>query len=216
MSTLIIFLIILGLLVLSHEFGHFVAARKSGMKVYEFGFGFPPRFCGLQVLIKKDNGDRNPTRKYRIVWGRKPAEELPNVPGYESGTIYSFNWLPLGGFVRIKGEEGQEDGPDSFMAKPYYKKAIVLVAGVAMNIMLAAVIFSIGFMWGLPQALDGSEDPAIVSSRQLQIMQVLPDRPAQIWRESDGPSGAGGGLQSGSPGARVRASRAVRCRGRRR
>lgn len=179
MFTLLVFLIILGLLVLSHEFGHFVAARKSGMKVYEFGFGFPPRCCGVQVLKKiSDKNDANPAKKYRLVWGGKRVEDLPNLDGYEASTLYSFNWLPLGGFVRIKGEEGQEQGPDSFMAKSFSKKAIVLVAGVTMNVILAAVIFSLGFMIGLPQALDGADSLAIVKDRQLQIVQVLPDMPA--------------------------------------
>jgi len=182
MFTIIIFLIILGLLVLSHEFGHFIAARKSGMKVYEFGFGFPPRAIGIQVLRPQNSNETmkqcNNVKRYRFVYGSKSYDELPPVKGYEAGTIYSFNWLPLGGFVKIKGEEGENQDPDSFVAKSFTKKAIVLVAGVAMNILLAAVIFIFGFMTGLPQTVDGLDSSAQVRDRKLQIMQVLPEMPA--------------------------------------
>ena len=175
MFTLLVFLIILGLLVLSHEFGHFIAARKSGMKVYEFGFGFPPRAIGVQRLTKKD-GDKI-IKKWRWTFRRTNAEELSVVEGWEAGTLYSFNWLPLGGFVKIKGEEGENQDPDSFVSKSFTKKVITIVAGVAMNVLLAAVIFSFGFMVGLPQSVEGLEDGNI-KDRRLQIMQVLPDMPA--------------------------------------
>lgn len=213
MLTLLIFLIILGLLVLSHEFGHFIAARKSGMKVYEFGFGFPPRVFGIQVLkrmeLKKiaetetitveqrhavfSQGEITeeiitdkvreidvavPVRKWRIIWGSKQATELPPIAGYDNGTIYSLNWFPLGGFVKIKGEEGENEDADSFVSKSFTKKAITLVAGVAMNILLAVVIFSIGFMVGLPQTVDGLGDSVAIKDKKLQIMQILPDMPA--------------------------------------
>jgi len=179
MFTLLVFLIILGLLVLSHEFGHFVVARRCGMKVYEFGFGFPPRFVGIQILKKKGSlKDSNPPTKWRLVWGRQRVEDLPEIDGYETDVVYSFNWLPLGGFVRIKGEEGQETGSDSFVSKPYYQKTLVLIAGVAMNVVLAAVLLSAGYMIGLPQALTDSDD-STVSNRQLQIMQVLNGKPAE-------------------------------------
>lgn len=58
--TIVIFLIILGVLIFVHEFGHFVVAKKSGMKVDEFGFGFPPRLIG----IKKIDG------KWKVIWAR--------------------------------------------------------------------------------------------------------------------------------------------------
>ncbi len=177
MFTLLVFLIILGLLVLSHEFGHFIAARKSGMKVYEFGFGFPPRCCGLQRLVKKDGS--TVLKKWRFVWNRKDAEELSReVDGWIPNTLYSFNYLPIGGFVKIKGEEGENTDADSFVSKSFTSKAITIVAGVVMNILLAAVIFSFGFMIGLPQSVDGLDDSVKVKNRQLQIMQVLPDMPA--------------------------------------
>jgi len=123
--TLVVFLAILAVLVISHEFGHFIAARKSGMKVYEFGFGFPPRLVGIQATK-----DANGKRKFKFIWGRdkKNIEDEPGaLPAIAqratAGTVYSFNLIPLGGFVRIKGEEGQEIGPDSFVSKPAWQKA---------------------------------------------------------------------------------------------
>jgi regulator of sigma E protease len=105
--------------VLSHEWGHFVVARKSGMKVYEFGFGFPPRLFGVQKVV-----DGQGKSKWRFIWGKKTDEETAG------GTVYSFNIVPLGGFVRIKGEDGQEQGPDSFAAQKTWQKAATLMAGV--------------------------------------------------------------------------------------
>ena len=105
--TILIFIIILALLVLSHEFGHFIVAKKTGMEVEEFGFGFPPRLFSIK----------------------------------KGGTLYSFNALPLGGFVKIKGEEGGfSDEPDSFASKPAYTRLLVLAAGVVFNFVLGYIL----------------------------------------------------------------------------
>ncbi|MBU0646570.1 RIP metalloprotease RseP [Patescibacteria group bacterium] len=146
--TIITFILVLGLLVFAHELGHFISAKKMGMKVDEFGFGYPPR-----------------------IWGwRHP----------KSGTIYSINWIPVGGFVRIKGESGEfKHDRDSFSAKAAWRRFIVLVAGVVMNIVLAAGLLSIGFMIGLPSAIDENTPPsAIVKEEQLIIMRVMDGSPA--------------------------------------
>lgn len=211
MITFLIFLAILAILVLSHEFGHFVAARKSGMKVYEFGFGFPPRLFGIQLLksrkpakigeiketdikiediktadgqevvteiVTKDTKDIiETTKKWRFIWWNKDVVPEEEDSAFEHGTVYSFNLIPLGGFVRIKGEEGEETGPDSFNSQKAWKKAITLVAGVAMNVVLAAVLLSIGFMTGIPQAVDDST--VGVRNRHVEIVQVLPGKPAE-------------------------------------
>ncbi len=163
MYTLIIFIAVLAVLVLSHEWGHFIAARKSGMKVYEFGFGFPPRLFGWY---------KDPvTKKWKIVGRKFKREDAPT-------TLYSLNLLPLGGFVSIKGENHDETGGDSFGAQKAWKKAITLSAGVIMNIVLAAVLLSIGLMIGLPQAVDGIKDESRVQNRRLEIIQVRPESPA--------------------------------------
>lgn len=180
--TVIIFILILALLVLAHEFGHFICARKTGMKVYEFGFGFPPRILGVY---------KNPqTKKFVWVWGSgKKATSLGNtVGGSETSeeemlpeTVYSINWLPLGGFCKIKGENGEKAvEPDSFGFQKAWKKVLVLVAGVAMNIILAGVLLAIGFMIGLPADMSEGVDPKaiVVSPAKVLIQSVDKGSPA--------------------------------------
>jgi len=164
--TFIIFIVVLAVLVLSHEFGHFIAAKKAGMRVYEFGFGFPPRAFGWY---------RDPqTKKFKFVGGKFDREQAP-------ATVYSVNWLPLGGFVQIKGENDAEVvSVDSFASQKVWKRAIVLAAGVTMNILLAAVLLSIGYMMGLPQATNDMEDISAVSNRRTEIIQVLAGKPAAV------------------------------------
>lgn len=172
MSTIIIFVAILAVLVLSHEFGHFIVARRCGIKVEEFGFGFPPRLFGVQIKNKK----------WRFVWGNR--ELTPEDDAY--GTVYSLNWLPLGGFVKIKGEDGVSNDPDSFSSKPIWRRALVIVAGVFMNVVLAAALLSIGYMVGLPQMTDELPDNVTVQDRRVEIIQVLPGKPAETVGVKDG------------------------------
>ncbi|MCR4312346.1 MAG: M50 family metallopeptidase, partial [Candidatus Uhrbacteria bacterium] len=146
-GTVILFLVILSLLVLVHEWGHFAAARRSGMKVEEFGLGFPPRIFG-----KKD----------------------------KDGMIWSVNAIPLGGFVRIKGESGDNrNDPDSFASKKILPRFFVLAAGVLMNLVLAAVLFGAGFAFGLPAIVEGEVDAnAVVSHRAINIVEIVPESAA--------------------------------------
>lgn len=168
MVTLLVFLAVLAILVLSHEWGHFIVARLQGIRVQEFGFGFPPRLFG----IRRTKGG---SKKFQMVWGRGNGDELE---GKE--TLYSVNLIPLGGFVRIKGEDGDSSearDPDSFAAKKAWQKSLVLVAGVVMNIVLAAVLLSVGFMVGFPSAVDPTT--SVSGQTELQVIQVLPDKPAE-------------------------------------
>lgn len=169
MASLLYFLAVLAILVVSHEFGHFIFAKKTGMGVHEFGFGFPPRFLGIQ--FKK--GDR---KKWRLVWGNRDLNESDE----EYGTVYSLNWLPLGGFVKIKGENGEEaNDQDSFASKNFWQKSLVLCAGVMMNIVLAFVLLTAGYLVGLPQNVDGMADVSHVSDRRIEILQTIPGKPAE-------------------------------------
>lgn len=179
MVTVLVFLIVLSVLVLVHEWGHFIVAKKSGMKVYEFGWGFPPRAFGAYKDPK--------TGKWVFVWG-KGKSGLSDTVGGESreeeypATLYSVNWLPLGGFVKIKGENGESaTAPDSFATQKIWKRALVLVAGVTMNVVLAAVLLGIGFMMGLPADMSmGTDKHAIVVKEpQVMIQQVEKDSPAE-------------------------------------
>lgn len=169
MASILYFLAVLAILVISHEFGHFIFAKKTGMGVYEFGFGFPPRFLGIQF-------NKNNKKKWRLVWGNRDLDEKDE----EYGTVYSLNWLPLGGFVKIKGENGEDaNEKDSFAAKKFWQKSLVLCAGVFMNVVLAFVLLTAGYIIGLPQNVDNMTDVSRVSDRRVEILQALPGKPAE-------------------------------------
>lgn len=181
MVTAIIFIVMLSILVLVHEWGHFVTARMFGMKVYEFGLGFPPRFGGFYKDPK--------TGKW--VWVRgKGKNTLSETVGGEDrvhpdefpGVLYSVNWLPLGGFVKIKGENGEKAGDsDSFGHFAAWKKLTVLVAGVFMNFVLAALLLGIGFINGLPADATLLEDThaIVVEEPAVMIQHVEENTPAE-------------------------------------
>lgn len=145
MITTLLFLLVISVLVFVHELGHFIAARRSGMKVEEFGFGFPPR-----------------------VWGKKFGD-----------TVYSINAIPFGGFVKIFGEDGgHTHAPGSFGAGKFWHKCIVLVAGVAMNIVLAVVLLSLGNMIGLRVGIFDEASRMSARDVKVQILEVGVDTPA--------------------------------------
>jgi len=149
--TILVFLLILSVLVLVHEAGHYFVAKKLGVKVEEFGFGFPPR-----------------------IWGKKVGE-----------TIYSINLLPIGGFVKLFGEDDAGGGKlgsvkdealaakgkdlkRAFFARPVWQRAAIVVAGVVMNFLLAFVILSYLF------AVQGVSTPG----NDVQIIAIAPRSPA--------------------------------------
>ncbi len=147
---IILFFVILAILVLVHEFGHFYAAKKSGVRVDEFGLGFPPKLFGK-------------------MW---------------NGTLYSINAIPFGGFVKIFGENPDDEsisGPDSarsFVNKPRWVQVIILAAGVIMNIALAWVLFSIGFMSGMTMGVSEANEKYI-TEKHVIVLDALPNSPAK-------------------------------------
>ena len=161
--TLITFLIVLSVLVIAHEFGHFWTARKFGLKPEEFGIGFPPRAFGIY---------KNKDGKWVKVMGGKKVEDA-------SDTIYSINWFPLGGFVKLGEDEEGGDDPNHFQNKKIWQRMIMISAGVIMNIILAAILISAGLMFGLPQALDNIDARAQVFDKKIQIVEVLGESPAK-------------------------------------
>ena len=162
MITALIFLLVLGVLVFVHEMGHFIVARRNGIKADEFGFGFPPRIAGLVWDDEK--------KKHRFVKG---GEEVVSPH-----TVYSLNWIPLGGFVKIKGEDGEQKDADSFAVKSAWVRIKVLAAGVTMNFLLAWVLISIVLIAGFPQAVD--PQAPVSGKRDIQISEVLPNTPAEV------------------------------------
>ena len=149
--SIIIFIVILLILVVVHEFGHFFTAKRFGIRVDEFGFGFPPK-----------------------LFGKKFGE-----------TEYTLNLLPLGGFVRIFGESPDEEnttGPDSarsFVNKAKWKQALVLLAGIFANFLLAWLLLSFCFMSGLPTSVDSPIAGTQLSNIHVVVVSVLAKSPAE-------------------------------------
>lgn len=148
----ILFIVVLGVLIFAHELGHFLVAKKCGMRVDEFGLGFPPR-----------------------VFGKKIGE-----------TIYSLNWIPFGGFVKIFGENPSASPETERLAtseeRSFGKKnrglqAAVLVAGVTFNVIFAWLLISISFVSGFPAPV-GYYQGVSVENPRLVLTQVLINSPA--------------------------------------
>lgn len=145
-STILIFILILFVVVIGHELGHFIVARWCGVKVEEFGFGLPPK-----------------------LFGYKPKK---------SNTEYTFNLLPLGGFVRLFGEEGEfKDNPQSFASKTKLQKIAILVAGVTMNLIIAIIVFTIVGMMGSVTLIEDT-DIGKVKDPAIYVVDVAKESPA--------------------------------------
>lgn len=165
MLAVIVFILILGVLIFAHELGHFLVARRNGIQAKEFGFGFPPRIIGL--VPKKNKSGKT---KWEIIFGNREVERKE--------TVYSLNWIPLGGFVKIKGENGEDKkASDSFAGKKAFTRVKVLAAGVTMNFILAWVLISFAFMIGSPQAVEETENPQ--KPAMIQVASVDADSPAE-------------------------------------
>lgn len=119
--SVIVGLLLLVLLVVLHELGHAIAARRNGVVVEEFGIGFPPR-----------------------AWARK----------LKNGVLFTLNWLPLGGYVKLQGEHDAADKPGDYGAANLWVKTKILLAGVFINWITAVVIFTGLALTGLPKVID--------------------------------------------------------------
>ncbi|MEN9622042.1 MAG: hypothetical protein RLZZ67_476 [Candidatus Parcubacteria bacterium] len=146
---IVLFFVILAILVLIHEFGHFYAAKKSGVRVDEFGLGFPPR-----------------------LWSKQVGE-----------TLYTINAIPFGGFVKIFGENPDEEsisGPDStrsFVKIAKWKQVVILAAGITMNVLFAWILFSIAFMSGMTMGVSESVSKYVTNAHVI-VLDTLPNSPS--------------------------------------
>jgi regulator of sigma E protease len=151
--TIILFLVVLAVLIFVHELGHFVVAKKSGIRVDEFAIGFPPKIFS---------------------WTR-------------GETKYSLNLIPFGGYVKIFGENPNEesttgaDSKRSFVNAKKWKQACILLAGIGMNIIFAWVLISISFMFGslVPVGDGASGYSKYIKESQVVLTSVAVDSPAQ-------------------------------------
>lgn len=145
----IIGLVILMLLVVAHEFGHFIMARRNGVKVNEFGIGFPPRAAAWikkPVEVKKD-GRETTVQK----WVKIPKSEWDKP---QDSLVFSINYLPIGGFCSMDGESDADTRKGTFGAASFWAKTKILFGGVLMNWLVAAIILTILAFTGMPHFLE--------------------------------------------------------------
>lgn len=152
---IILGVIVLTLLVAAHEFGHGVVARRNGVKVEEFGIGFPPK-----------------------VWGKKVAKSPLG-----DNVLYTINWLPLGGFVKLKGEHDDARDDNSYGSKTFWQKTKILLAGVAINWLIAIVLFTGLALVGLPKIIPNQfmiPADTTISESHVRLSSVVAGLPADL------------------------------------
>lgn len=161
-------LLVLMTLVTLHELGHFIMARRNGVRVLEFGICFPPR---LVAWVKDPK-----TKK----WKKIPRKDWKNP---QEGLVFSLNLLPIGGFCQMDGESDADTRKGTFGAASYWSKTKILFGGVAMNWLVAFVIFTVLAWTGMPEFLDGQFTVANDTRREatpVQVTSVLEGSPADL------------------------------------
>src|SRR3989344_4574417 len=201
--TVVLFFIILGALVFVHELGHFIAAKKAGIRVDEFALGFPPKIIGKKVgetiynlnlipfggyvKIFGEDGDDETDTELTLKQEHGTDSELLNSPFSKGSTVSEAGGISSTPQLRRVAEGGVVvlDESRRFTSKPRWIQATVLASGVLGNIVFAWLLISISFMSGIPSSVEGryAED---VRSPKLMITSILPDSPADL-----------AGLQSG-------------------
>jgi regulator of sigma E protease len=182
----IVFGVILGILILTlvvtiHEFGHFIVAKRNGVKVNEFGIGFPPKaktwlhvpvkeaakYCKrfklndvitARIIKKAERRLKRQTRnKKKWIWIPLPKDEWYEevdgefIPKKQDYLVFSLNYLPIGGFCAMDGETNIDTRPGTFGASSFWSKTKILFAGVTFNWLLAFVIFTVLAWLGTPE-----------------------------------------------------------------
>ncbi len=148
-------IIILTVLVVIHELGHGIVARRNGVVVEEFGVGFPPK-----------------------AWGKKVKKSVLG-----SSVLYSINWLPLGGFVKLQGEHDEDDGKKGdFGGASFWVKTKILLAGVVMNWLAAVAIFTVLALFGVPKIIDNQfmiASDSVHTAKTPFVNYIASDSPAE-------------------------------------
>lgn len=169
---IIIGLVVLMALVVAHEFGHFIASRRNGVNVKEFGIGFPPRAIAWRrnPNWKKGNGEKKWLRLPKSEWS-KPQDTL----------VFSINYLPIGGFCSMDGESDADTRKGTFGAASFWAKTKILFGGVIMNWLVAFVLLTILSLFGMPQFIDHQfylGNDAEVEQGGVLVAGILDDSPA--------------------------------------
>lgn len=144
------FVVILGILVLVHELGHFLVARLFKVGVDEFGFGFPPR-----------------------LFGKKIGQTL-----YSINAIPIGGFVKIKGIIEEDGKVPQQSPADHFTAQPLWKRFSILIAGIVMNYLLTIVLLAIGYGIGMPSYLDQLPASANILERAITVADIAQDIPA--------------------------------------
>lgn len=151
---IIIGIIVLTILVVTHELGHALVARRCNVRVEEFGIGFPP--AAYKKKVKKSFLGKN--------------------------VNYSVNWLPLGGFVKLQGEHDDDKKPGDYGAATFWQKTQILLAGVAVNWLSAVLVFTVLAWWGMPPLVQNQFTVAsdtVTSGKEVKIAGIENGLPAQ-------------------------------------
>ena len=175
-------LLVLMFLVTAHEFGHFIAARRNGVNVLEFGIGFPPRILAWIKDPKTGKWRRLPKTEWskekvsKVVYSDPDDKNLT-----QKGMIFSLNWLPMGGFCQMDGESAADARKGTFGKASFWSKTKILFAGVAMNWLVAIIIFTILAWTGMPEFLDNQFTVGVDTRTEglpVSIKSVAEDSPA--------------------------------------
>lgn len=148
LGLLIVGLLLFIGLILSHEWGHFIMARRGGVEPEEFGLFFPPRLYKRQT---------------------------------KGGWLFSINLVPLGGFVKLKGEHDSDTGPGSFGAASLCVKTKIMAAGVVVNLLTAFILLIIIALIGMPKLVDKQftiKSDTKISRQEVVITDIEPGSPA--------------------------------------
>lgn len=177
----IVGLLVLMFLVTAHEFGHFIAARRNGVNVLEFGIGFPPRAIAWVKDPKTGKWRRLPRKEWTKEKATKVVISDSNKDFAQKGMIFSLNWLPIGGFCQMDGESAADTRAGTFGKAGFWAKTKILFAGVAMNWLVAIIIFTILAWTGMPEFLDGQftvANDTRTDATPVQITSVAENSPA--------------------------------------
>lgn len=153
--SILLGLLILTIIVVIHELGHALVAKRNGVVVEEFGVGFPP--AAKKWKVKKSILGENVT--------------------------YSINWLPIGGFVKLQGEHDSDGNKGDYGAATFWQKTKILLAGVAMNWLTAAVLLTLLALVGIPRILPNQFTVAAdthATDKAVLIASVQPKSPADM------------------------------------
>ncbi len=189
---IIVGFLILMILIVAHEAGHFFVARKNGVEVEEFGIGFPPRAIAWVKnpdyikwkATKKSAKSTTASKSSQAIitkpkkWLRLPRSQWSKK---QKTLVFSINWLPIGGFCSMKGESDSDKRPHSFGAASFWSKTKILFAGVAMNWLVAFIILTILNWTGMPAFMENQftmPGDTSITPAPVVIKDVIADSPA--------------------------------------